>query len=249
LSWKGLTPSTEIKIQVGKGGYTDHPQFYGYIPAPTDYANTVLIQGKNRKFVHDTRVARHGVKEVILGPASDDWPDADDDAESSEQDDMYKASLYLERHGSIDLFSDATDSDVSITGYDLIGRANEQHIWLDDLHNYDNMEAFAALYMATMELEGSPLKFGGGGSDPVVLVGNTKKNAWMKVGDFYKDILEKLVDNSDPQDPLPYYFCQSNHGEPTIVFRKYPSLKNLPEVIKTIEEDEILPVRRGETSR
>lgn len=240
-----LSPNTEVRFRSGFGNASSDYQFWGYIPSNKDYTNKVSIAGKNRTYTDQQSIDRFGVSHKVIQPASEDYPDTADVKISSEQEDMLKAQKFTIENNDPTYPSKSDHVSLEITCYDYVNKLEREQIYYDDISNIDNMEIFAGMSIILEGLEGSPLRFGGGGSDPERFIGDSTTD-WKSKKSYIDDLVKKLdVDDTLNKEILKYFYYQSNHGGPTFIIKKYNSTLVNPIVIKSISESEILEFSRS----
>lgn len=240
-----LTPNAEVKLRFGFGHITAHELFIGYIPPHPDYANKVVIAGKDVGAMRLEEIGLFGVAMEVIDPASADAEDFQETEESSEQEDAFKAQKYMMNHNNPDFPYKIGEDTIEIQAYAYINKLQEEKERFDDLNNLDGMECFAAAAMLVDSLTEDVLEFAGSGSSPPRYLGDTKTD-WISKLKILQDIIMKRLDRQDelPNKPRNDFFLQNNHGKPSLQIKPYPSIDVDPLVIKTIAETEILDIRR-----
>lgn len=241
-----LTPNTRVRVRLGFGEEDSHFTFIGYIPPHPDYCNVCSIQGKNRTFKRENDIILYGIAHHIIPPASDDYEDAQDDTESSEQEDMYKAQRYCEVNNNPEFPFGISEEIIEVKAYAYTNKLQAEYFFFDDVDNLDNMGCFAAAALLHDKLSESDIGFGGGLFDPDKYLGDTKGDWATALEILDKKIMSRLEkEDSLPAKPRRYFWMQSNHGAIETVIAPYPDLEDLPTIIKTVSETEILEIRRS----
>ena len=244
-------PGTEVKVKLGVEEEVAYPIFHGYIPSRPEFANIVHIKGKDRTFEHTSLVTLYGEKEVVIGPASDDYDETDDEkTESSEQEDMFKAQIHVMQNSDPYYQFKSDEKSIELKAFGFISKLTESYVFYDDIYNVDSREIFSAIENVVSNLPGDDITFAGGGTQASYrkFVGDSKgkkDGEWKKRKKLIDEWVEQAaVGSRFPNPPIKYIYRQVNAGKPHFLLEKEADILSTPNIAFTLTDTHILTFAR-----